>query len=231
LYLVGLGVRLSGVFESAKKTSEGRSGILVKCSTPFWHKVSYQNVGKPLIFGAGIAVALDGYREEYNMVQGLKSVLLILFLFVPLPSFAGDSSPTLTVTTLDARLYPRQDNESKFIATLEKGEKLQPLARGVGSEPWYMVKSSKGMIGWVQATEVNSGNQVDETFKDTGKIGAPKQQTGFLSECLAAADEVHKRNMNRACRINERHCSSEGLDVEVADSLMRDRRAARDESP
>ena len=163
------------------------------------------------------------------MVQGLKLVLLFLILAVPLPSFAGDSSPTLTVTTLDARLYPRQDNESKFIATLEKGEKLQPLAQGVGNEAWYMVKTSKGMIGWVQAIDVSSGNRVDEVFRDTGVVAAPKQPTGFLSECLAAADEVHEKNRKRACRLNERDCGSEGLPVAVADTLMRDRRAARDE--
>jgi hypothetical protein len=111
--------------------------------------VSYQKISKPLIFGAGIAVALGRlhYREDYNMVQGLKLVLFLLILVVPLPSFAGDSAPTLTVTTLGAHLYPRQDNESKFIATLEKGEKLQPLAQGVGNELWYMVRTSKGMIG------------------------------------------------------------------------------------
>jgi hypothetical protein len=153
-----------------------------------------------------------------------------LILVVPLPSFAAESS-ALTVTTLDARLYPRQDKESKFIATLEKGEKLQPLAQGVGNEAWYMVKSSKGIIGWVQATDVSSGIRADETFRDTWEVKAPKQPTGFLSECLALADEVHKKAWNKNCEINElgTECDGRGLPPAIADSLMRDRRAARDE--
>jgi|RhiMetdeSRZDD1v2_1073273.scaffolds.fasta_scaffold138879_3 hypothetical protein len=165
------------------------------------------------------------------MVQGLKLVLFLLILVVPLPSFAGDSSPTLIVTTVGAHLYPRQDNESKFIATLEKGEKLQPLAQGVGNQAWYMVKSSKGIIGWVQATDVSSSNRVDETFRDTAEVNAPKQPTGFLSECLAHADEVHKKAWNKNCEINDlgRECDGHGLPPAIADSLMRDRRAARDE--
>jgi hypothetical protein len=163
------------------------------------------------------------------MVLGLKFVLFILMVGVPLPSIAADSSTTLTVTTLNARLYPRQDSESKFIATLEKGEKLQPLAHGVGYEAWYMVKSSKGIIGWVQAIDVSSGDRVTEAFRDTEKVKAPQQPTGFLSECLERADEVHKKAWNKNCEINERDCPAEGLHPAIADSLMRDRRAARDE--
>jgi hypothetical protein len=157
-------------------------------------------------------------------------VLFLLILVVPLPSFAAEPS-ALTVTTLDTHLYPRQDKESKFIATLEKGEKLHPLAQGVGSEAWYMVKTSKGMIGWVQAIDVSSGDRVDATFRDTSEVKAPKQLTGFLSECLARADEVHKKKWDKNCQINDlgRECGGEGLPVAIADSLMRDRRAARDE--
>jgi hypothetical protein len=164
------------------------------------------------------------------MVRGLRLVLFLLILVAPLPTFAGESS-ALTVTTLDARLYPRQDNEAKFIATLEKGEKLQPFAQGVGNQHWYMIKTSKGIIGWIQAIDVSSDNRVDETFRDTEKVKAPRQPTGFLSECLARADEVHKKSWDKNCQINDlgRECGGEGLHTAIADSLMRDRRAARDE--
>jgi hypothetical protein len=198
--------------------------------------VSYQKSSKPLIFSAGIAVALGAVyraelREEYTMVQGQRLVLFLLILVVSPSGFAADSSTVLTVTTLNARLYPHQDNESKFIATLENGEKLQPLAQGVGYQAWYMVKSSKGLIGWVQATDVSSGDRVAEAFRDTEKVKAPQQPTGFLSECLERADEVHKKAWNKNCEINElgTECDGRGLPNPIADSLMRDRRAARDE--
>jgi len=162
------------------------------------------------------------------MVQGLRLVLFLFILVAPLPTFAGESS-ALTVTTADARLYPRQDSESKFITTLDKGEQLQPLAQGVGNQDWYMVRTSRGMIGWVQGIDVSSDNRVAETFRDTEKVKALQQPTGFLSECLERADEVHKKAWNKNCSINERDCGSEGLPPAIADSLMRDRRAARDE--
>src|SRR5262249_19295224 len=161
------------------------------------------------------------------MVQGLRLVLFLLILAAPLPTFAGESS-ALTVTTVDARLYPRQDSESKFITTLDKGEQLQPLAHGVGNQDWYMVKTSKGIIGWVQGIDVSGGKRVAKTFRDTEKVKASLQQpTGFLSECFDRADEVHKKAWDKNCSINGRDCGSEGLPPAIADSLMRDRRAAR----
>ena len=72
----------------------------------------------------------------------LQAFLFLLILVVPLLCSAAESSPTLTVTTMDAHLYARQDNESQFIATLEKGEKLQLLAQGLENGDWYMVKTS-----------------------------------------------------------------------------------------
>jgi hypothetical protein len=171
--------------------------------------VSYQKISKSLIFCAGIAVAVGRLLEEYNMVHGLKLVLFLLILVVPLPSFAEESS-ALTVATVGAHLYPHQDNESKFIAILEKGEKLQPLAKGVGNQAWYMVRTSKGINGWVQATDVSSGNRVEETFRDTGKIAVPKQRTDFLSECLDHADEkdVEEKLSDQRKRLRRRRTAS-----------------------
>jgi hypothetical protein len=168
------------------------------------------------------------------MLQGLKSVLFLLILAVPLPVIAAESS-SLTVTTPDARLYPRQDNESKFIAILEKGEKLQPFAQGVGNQAWYMVKSSKGIIGWVQATDVSIGSQVDETFRDSvSEIRSitpheipTKEHT--LSKCLMRADASFEETWEEHCKLHGFKGRCTVLPVAVADSLHRDRRSAREE--
>jgi hypothetical protein len=94
-----------------------------------------------------------------------------------------------------------------------------------------MVKTSKGMIGWVQATDVSGSTRLDETFKDTISEIRPQDKTTsseFLSKCLKHADSAHENAWAEACDLNGmRGCR--GLPNAVADSLMRDHRAARDE--
>jgi hypothetical protein len=149
------------------------------------------------------------------MVQGLQLVLFLLIFVAPRPSFAGES---LTVTTLDARLYPYQDNESKFIATLEKGEKLQPLAQVVGNQAWYMVKTSKGIIGWVQATDVSGSAPQEIPTKEE-----------LLSQCLKRADTEFEDAWAEHCKLHGFKGGCTVLPVAVAYSLKQDRRSARDE--
>ena len=82
---------------------------------------------------------------------------------------------------MDAHLYARQDNESQFIATLAKGEKLQLLAQGLENGDWYMVKTSTGMIGWAQSADVSGSNRLDETFRGSVSEGPPRiSQQGQL---------------------------------------------------
>ena len=54
------------------------------------------------------------------MVQCLKSVLFLLILVVPFPSFAEESS-ALTVTTVDAHLYPRPGHRVEIHRYPRKG--------------------------------------------------------------------------------------------------------------
>ena len=40
------------------------------------------------------------------------------------------------------------------IAQLSEGDKLVPLLQSEGSINWYMVKTEKGIIGWVKSSDV-----------------------------------------------------------------------------
>jgi hypothetical protein len=60
----------------------------------------------------------------------------------------------LVVTSKEAVLYPRQDDEAEKIASLVQGEVLFPLVQSVGGNDWYMVKTTKGLIGWVKSSDV-----------------------------------------------------------------------------
>ncbi|HEV8721878.1 MAG TPA: hypothetical protein VGW77_14705 [Candidatus Binatia bacterium] len=60
----------------------------------------------------------------------------------------------LVVATRDASLYPRQDEESEKLLQLAQGETLIPMVQSAGGSEWYMVKTQKGLVGWVKSTDV-----------------------------------------------------------------------------
>jgi hypothetical protein len=62
--------------------------------------------------------------------------------------------PRLVVASKMAGLFPRQDDEMEKITQLSEGEKLVPLIQSEGSIPWYMVRTEKGIIGWVRSADV-----------------------------------------------------------------------------
>lgn len=60
----------------------------------------------------------------------------------------------LVVVVESAGLYPRQDDESERLAYLSQGEGLVPMVKSTGGNDWYMVKTQKGLIGWVKSADV-----------------------------------------------------------------------------
>ena len=59
----------------------------------------------------------------------------------------------LIVASVRAGLYPLQDEESEKIAELSQGDSLVPLGQ---SDQWYMVKTQKGLVGWVKSADVRA---------------------------------------------------------------------------
>ena len=96
-------------------------------------------------------------------MRTLVVLVVILLLYVP-----GFTAEQLTVTTQDARLYRFQDNESPAIATLQKGEKLQVIAIGT---VWFMVKTSSGVTGWIQAKDATGDTSA---FRDSDPVQSDK---------------------------------------------------------
>ena len=67
----------------------------------------------------------------------------------------GRALPTrLVVSAKTTGLYPRQDEETEKIEQLSLGDALSPMIQSAGGNSWYMVKTSKGLIGWVKGTDV-----------------------------------------------------------------------------
>jgi len=67
----------------------------------------------------------------------------------------GRALPTrLVVSAKTTGLYSRQDEETEKIEQLSQGDMLSPMVQSAGSNSWYMVKTSKGLVGWVKGTDV-----------------------------------------------------------------------------
>lgn len=60
----------------------------------------------------------------------------------------------LVVAGKNAGLYPRQDDESERITQLSEGENLVPMIQSEGGSQWFMVKTQKGLVGWVKSADV-----------------------------------------------------------------------------
>jgi hypothetical protein len=60
----------------------------------------------------------------------------------------------LIVAAKEAGLYPKQDDESEKLVQLREGETLVPMVQSSGGNDWYMVKTQKGVIGWVKSGDV-----------------------------------------------------------------------------
>jgi hypothetical protein len=60
----------------------------------------------------------------------------------------------LVVVSQSTWLYPRQDGEAEKIAQLTQGESLVPMVQSAGGSEWFMVKTQKGLVGWVIGADV-----------------------------------------------------------------------------
>ena len=63
--------------------------------------------------------------------------------------------PSGLTVVRQARLYSRQDDEAEKIDQLFEGDTLIPMGHSIGGSEWYMVKTSKGLIGWVKSTDIS----------------------------------------------------------------------------
>jgi hypothetical protein len=62
--------------------------------------------------------------------------------------------PKRLVAAKTTGLFPRQDEETETIAVLAEGDPLVPMVQSEGGSPWFMVKTAKGLVGWVKSSDV-----------------------------------------------------------------------------
>jgi len=68
----------------------------------------------------------------------------------------GHGLPLRLIVEKSTGLYPRQDGEAEKIAQLAEGEALVPMVQAAGGSGWFMVKTQKGLVGWVMGIDVRA---------------------------------------------------------------------------
>jgi len=137
--------------------------------------------------------------------------IVLVGLTLLVGSLRASDTPSLTVIKSESKLFAGQDHEGKVIATLARGEELKPLMQGVAGSTWYMVKTAKGIIGWIQAADVSSSNRVNEIFKDASLPNRSAGRDGEIGINVTptAQVEANKENDKREA---ERRRTAENRD-------------------
>jgi hypothetical protein len=163
----------------------------------------------------------------------IKTVLFLSAVLATSVGFAAENGATLTVITQNANLYASQDNEGKVVTTLARGEVLKPLVQGVGFATWYMVKTSKGVAGWIQGVDVASTQRTDEVFRDRSEVNAkdvtPKTQVETNRENAKREAEANKRAEARAAQDRQQAAEYERARIRAQADLERERIRAQGE--
>jgi hypothetical protein len=92
--------------------------------------------------------------------------LLTLPMTVRPEAWAASSSQTSPgQTVVDIFITP--DESSLVIESRRDGQSLSPMAEitAAGGLKWFMVKTSKGNIGWIKAGESNAAKKIDGHFR------------------------------------------------------------------
>jgi hypothetical protein len=63
-------------------------------------------------------------------------------------------------------LFASQDDKAERLGKLERGEELTPLASSAGATTWYLVRTRKGIIGWVRSSDLSARHAGEAFFKE-----------------------------------------------------------------
>ena len=92
--------------------------------------------------------------------------LLTLSMTGRFQAWAAASLQTPPEQTL-VEVFITPDESSLVIEALRDGQSLSPMAEmmAAGGLKWFMVKTSKGNIGWIKAGENNAAKKIDSHFR------------------------------------------------------------------
>jgi len=107
-----------------------------------------------------------------------------LLLFLAWGHAGGAGGPALTVGDSGAYLFASQNDRGEIIGKLERGEDLTPIASSAGATNWFLVRTRKGVIGWVRSSDVSVSEKGGALFKEDL---SPSQSTQYTWSAVTAS--------------------------------------------
>ena len=124
----------------------------------------------------------------------LFASLLLIGFFVSRVCVHAAEVSILVVNKNQAYLRAQQQPEAEVVAELSKGERLTPLANAVGNHSWYLVRTQKGLTGWIQSSDVDGTASLETIFHEPENVA-----TSFVApnEGSSSADGPSNRRETR----------------------------------
>jgi hypothetical protein len=134
--------------------------------------------------------------------------VLCLIASLVMPAVDAAEAPSaLAVRATGVALYAQQDTETPRIATLEKDELLTPIVEAVGAEIWYMVRTQRGVVGWVRGTDVIVSSETKAVFRekesDTSTWGARSADGRTYNGTWSVAPDATDRSASGAWTLSD----------------------------
>jgi len=97
--------------------------------------------------------------------------LLPLALFIFSKALAQQNPSTLSAAATETYLFSEPEEHSQVITKLERGDKLVPVANALaGGEAWYMVRTPKGIVGWVKSSHVQGAETFEKMWRESASL-------------------------------------------------------------
>lgn len=121
-----------------------------------------------------------------------RCLLLLALTLVPDQSYSQqDSVPTVSVAKPGVKLYARQEESSEVVAEIHPGEKLLPLATTSAKDPWYLVRTEKGLLGWIKSSEIHVSEKLENAFKEIPSSSPSSPQAASSDDGITIPVEMN----------------------------------------
>lgn len=95
---------------------------------------------------------------------------LLVVLFAPPPAGAQTDRPRRPLkATAEIRLFAAPDDSSPPMESVKPDDALLPMAETIGSQgsKWYLVKTQRGVHGWIKAGDSDEAKRIEGFFKSS----------------------------------------------------------------
>jgi hypothetical protein len=106
---------------------------------------------------------------EANLARATFATAVLLVSLLPISSVhpQSDPAPKTAEKSDGIHIYATPDDSTPPIAALLPGESTTPVgeSQGTGGIKWYLIKTKRGVVGWIKLGDSEQSKKVDSFFK------------------------------------------------------------------